>query len=189
MSQETYTKNRRGIYLVGFSGAGKSTIARLIGQILQWPVSDLDDLIVQRSGLSIPVIFQREGEPGFRRREAEALREASIDNPFVVATGGGTIVRPENRLFMSSKGWIICLEAEAETLFARIQQQSKESDPRAVRPMLDTKDQLDRIRELKQLRQTAYSLADWTVHTDRLTAEQVATEVIRAAELLEQKER
>ena len=175
----------RGIYLVGFSGSGKSTIARALGDKLQWPVSDLDDLIVERSGITIPEIFKREGEPGFRLREAEALREASHDGPFVIATGGGTIVRDENRKYMATKGWIICLEAQPETLLSRIQHQLQESDPKAVRPLLDAVDPLDQIRSLKHDRQSAYGLADWTIHTDHLTEEQVAAEVIRAATVLE----
>jgi len=86
---------------------------------------------------------------------------------------------------MASKGWIISLEARPQTLLARIQQQLKESDPTAIRPMLDSVYPLDQIRALKHVRQPAYSLADWTVHTDRLSAEQVAAEVIRAIEFLE----
>jgi shikimate kinase/3-dehydroquinate synthase len=175
----------RGIYLVGFSGSGKSTIAKLIGEKLQWPACDLDDLIVERSNLTIPVIFQREGEPGFRLREAEALRAVSSREQFVVATGGGTIVRPENRAFMATRGWIICLEAQPQTLHARIQRQLKKSDQNAIRPMLDALYPLDQIRALKHTRQSAYGLADWTVHTDRLTQQQVADEVIRALEVLE----
>jgi shikimate kinase/3-dehydroquinate synthase len=175
----------RGIYLVGFSGSGKSTIAKSIGDTLQWPACDLDELIVERSGMTIPLIFQQEGEPGFRLRETEALRAASSSGPFVVATGGGTVVRPENRNLMASKGWIICLEAQPQTLLGRIQQQLKEFDPKAIRPMLDAVYPLDQIRALKHTRQSAYGLADWTVHTDRLTTEQVAAEVIRAADILE----
>jgi len=130
------------------------------------------------------MIFEREGEPGFRSREAEALRAVSNSGPFVVATGGGTPVRAENRQFMSSKGWIVCLEGRPEILLARIQRQLKESDPTAIRPMLDAVYPLDQVRALKNTRQSLYALADWTVHTDRLTLQEVAEEVIRAAEML-----
>ena len=97
MNEHTNAEKIRGIYLVGFSGSGKSLIANRVGQMLQWPVCDLDDLIVERSGLPIPVIFQREGEAGFRVRETEALHAASANERFVIATGGGTVTRPENR--------------------------------------------------------------------------------------------
>ncbi len=178
-------KGIRGIYLIGFSGSGKSTIARLIGEGLKCPAYDLDEVIVERSGMTIPVIFASEGEPGFRMREGEALRAVSNSGPFVIATGGGTPIRTENRLFMASKGWIICLEGRPESLLARIQQQLKEADPNAVRPMLDAVYPLDQVRALKHSRQSIYALADWTVHTDRLTPQQVADEVIRAVGLLD----
>jgi 3-dehydroquinate synthase len=175
----------RAIYLVGFSGSGKSTIARLIGETLQWPSFDLDQLIEERSGMTIPVIFQKEGESGFRQREAEVLRSVSNAGPCVIATGGGAVVPAENRLFMASKGWVIFLEGRPQTLLARIQQQLKDSGASAIRPMLDAVYPLDQVRALKHSRQSAYALADWTVHTDRLTTEQVAAEVIRAAGLLQ----
>jgi 3-dehydroquinate synthase len=175
----------RGIYLVGFSGTGKSSIAPMIGAMLGCPVYDLDQTIVERSGMTIPVIFAREGESGFRLRETEALRTVSDSGPFVIAAGGGTPIRLENRIIMASKGWIICLEARPEVLLARIQEQLKESDPAAIRPMLDAVYPLDQVRALKHSRQSIYALADWTVHTDRLTREQVAQEVVRAVEMLE----
>ena len=85
---------RRGIYLIGFSGTGKSTIARAVADELNWPMCDLDQFIIERSGMTIPVIFQREGETGFRLREAEALRDVSESGPFVVACGGAAVTLP-----------------------------------------------------------------------------------------------
>ena len=174
----------RGIYLVGFSGSGKSTIAKLIGEKLGWPACDLDSMIVRQTGLSIPQIFEQEGESGFRFREAEALRAASSSEPFIVATGGGTIVREENRSFMASKGWIVCLEAKPQTILARIQKQVAEAEENAERPLLQASDPLEQIQVLKRARQAVYGEADWTIHTDRLSREQVVMEVIRAADLL-----
>ena len=176
----------RGIYLVGFSGSGKSTIAQLLGARLDWPVYDLDLVIVERSGMTIPVIFKSEGEAGFRAREAEALREVSNSAPFVVATGGGTFVKMENRRFMEGKGWIIALEGRPEILLARIELQLRRAEPGAIRPLLDAVYPLEQVRALKHSRQSVYALADWTVHTDRLSPDQVAAEVIRAVELLKQ---
>ena len=176
----------RGIYLVGFSGTGKSTVALLVGAQLGWKVFDLDQVIAERAGMTIPLIFEREGEPGFRLREAEALREVSAEGAFVVATGGGAAVRAENRRVMASRGWIIALEGRPETLNARIQLQRERADPAAIRPMLEAVHPLDQVRALKHSRQSVYALADWTVHTDRLTPGQVAAEVIRARDLLEQ---
>ena len=176
----------RGIYLVGFSGTGKSTVARIVGARLGWKVFDLDHVIAQKAGMTIPLIFSREGEPGFRVREAEALRDVSVDGAFVVATGGGAAVRAENRRVMASRGWVITLEGRPEALHARIQRQLKNADPDAIRPMLDAVYPLDHVRALKHTRQPVYALSDWTVHTDRLTPDQVAAEVIRARDLLEE---
>jgi len=175
----------RGIYLIGFSGSGKSTIARTVATELGWPAFDLDQIIIERTGMTIPAIFQAEGEPGFRLREEEALRAVSEVAPFVVACGGGAAVRIENRRLMASKGWIVTLEGRPEALNARIQRQLQEAAPDAVRPMLDAAYPIDQIRALKHSRQSAYALADWTVHTDRLTPDQVAAEVVRAVRLLE----
>ncbi len=175
----------KGIYLVGFSASGKSTIAKLVGEKLNWPAYDLDEEIEKQSGTTIPVIFQKEGEPGFRLRETKALRALSDSDGFVVATGGGTFISSTNRQLMARNGWTICLEGQPQTLLSRIQRQLHEADPKAIRPLLDAMYPLDQIRTLKNSRQSAYALADWTVHTDRLSAEQIADEVIRAAKILD----
>jgi shikimate kinase/3-dehydroquinate synthase len=176
----------RAIYLIGFSGSGKSTVAKLIGAQLCVPVYDLDRIIVERSGMSIPIIFEREGEAGFRVRETEALRIVASSGPCVVATGGGAPIRVENRRLMTNTGWIITLEGRPETLHTRIQLQLQQSDPDAIRPMLDAVYPLEQVRALKHSRQSVYALADWTIHTDRLNSKQVAAEVLRAIDLLQQ---
>jgi len=175
----------KGISLVGFSGTGKSTVAQLIGARLLWPVYDLDRVIVERSGMTVPDIFKREGEAGFRARETEVLREISDSGPFVIATGGGAFLSAENRRLMEDRSWVVTLEARPEILLARIEAQLRRAESDAIRPLLDAVDPLEQIRSLKASRQPAYALADWTVHTDRLSLDQIVSEVIRAVELLE----
>jgi shikimate kinase len=175
----------RAVFLVGFSGTGKSTVARLAAARLGLPAVDLDRAIAERAGCAIPEIFARDGEAAFRELEAEALRAAATAGPAVVATGGGAPVRPENRRIMAEAGWVVSLEARPETLGARIRRQLGQAADDAVRPLLGEGDPLARIRALKHARQSVYALADWTVHTDRLTPEQVAGEVVRAVRLLE----
>jgi shikimate kinase len=175
----------RGIWLVGMSGTGKSTVASLAAARLGWPVIDLDAVIEERSGMRVPAIFEREGERGFRERESEALRAVASAGPAVVATGGGAPLRDENRALMERTGWVIALEARPETLHARIEAQLAREAAGAVRPLLGAGDPLERLRALKAARQPVYALAHWTIHTDRLAPEQVAAEVVRAREILE----
>jgi shikimate kinase len=174
----------RGIYLIGFSGTGKSTVARLVGAQLGWPAYDIDRIIAESCGIDIPAIFAREGEEGFRARETAALRAIPRDDPFVAATGGGMPLREENRRLMADSGWVIALEGRPETLLARLQRQRHDDAPDAVRPLLDAPATLDHLRAMKERRQPLYALADWTVHTDRLSPEQVADEIVRAVAIL-----
>jgi shikimate kinase len=174
----------RNIYLIGFSGTGKSTVAGLVGARLGLAAHDLDQIIVAQSGMAIPAIFAGEGEAGFREREGAALRAIAAAGPAVVATGGGAVLRDENRALMAATGWVVTLEARPETIRRRIEAQLRQAAPDAVRPLLGADDPLEQARALKQRRQHLYALADWTVHTDRLSAEQVAAEIVRAVALL-----
>jgi len=175
----------RIIYLIGFSGTGKSTIARLVGARLGLPVSDLDALIVARAGRPIAEIFASEGEDAFRALETSVLREVAARAPAIVATGGGVPTLPHNLAIMRETGWLIALEALPETLHDRLHDQLRAAGPREVRPLLDDPDPLGRIAALKATRQPVYAQAHWTIHTDRLDMAQVADEVVRAVALLQ----
>jgi len=168
----------RRIFLTGFSFSGKSCVAPLVATTLGWRAVDLDDLIEEAAGKDIASIFAAEGEPGFRASESEALRRACEESEVVVATGGGVVVAKENRRLMAESGIVVCLEARPETIRRRLEQTDAESD--SERPLLSGADPLARVCHLKALRQPLYALADFTVHSDDLTPELVAEEVVRA---------
>lgn len=178
----------RTIYLTGFSGTGKSTVARHLAARLGVPTYDVDATIVERAGRPIADIFANDGESAFRTLESEALRsisEAAREHGGVIATGGGVPLAEANRRLMFEHGWVIGLEAHPETIYERVHRQLRTDGQAGVRPLLDDPDALGRIQGLKTARQFVYSLAHWTIHTDRLTPEQVAGEIVRAITLLD----
>ncbi|MCJ7509508.1 MAG: 3-dehydroquinate synthase [Dehalococcoidia bacterium] len=171
-------KQAQRIILTGFSGTGKTEVARLVAERLGWQAVDSDDAIVEAAGKPIPAIFRDHGEKHFRTLEHTILRQLCSRPKTVIAAGGGAILAAENRRLMAQGGFIVCLEARPETILERLRPQF-ESDP-VARPLLATPDSLRRIRELKSFRQPFYALADHTVHTDGLSMEQVAAEVVHA---------
>src|SRR3990170_5120611 len=167
------------IVLTGFSGTGKSAVAALVAERLGWELVDTDSLVEQAAGRPIADIFAREGETRFRELEAEAVRQACARERAVVSAGGGATLRPDSRRLLADGGFVVCLEARPETVLQRLREGVEgELD----RPLLAGADPLSRIRELKAARQPVYALADHTVHTDGLTPEDVAAEVVRAWE-------
>ncbi len=178
----------RPIYLIGFSGTGKSTIAQLLAARLGLPAHDVDDVIVEQNGRAITEIFAQDGEPAFRVLETAALRALSVQSRqtgAVIATGGGVPLAEENRQLMFEHGWVICLDAQPAVIQQRLATQVPAAGQTAVRPLLEDADPLGRIRQLKTGRQFVYSLAHWTIHTDYLTPAQVVDELVRAVALLE----
>ncbi len=166
------------IVLTGFSGTGKTKVARVVAERLGWQAVDTDDLIVEWAGKPIPHIFAQDGEEAFRRLERDVLSEVCRQPRVVIGVGGGANVSGESRRIMAHGGFIVCLEARPETILQRLRPQF-ERDPEA-RPLLAGADPLGRIRELKATRAPFYALADHTVHTDGLSPEQAAHEVVRA---------
>jgi shikimate kinase / 3-dehydroquinate synthase len=170
------------IVLTGFSGAGKTAVASFVAQALGWEIADTDDIVQRAAGKSILEIFADGGEKLFRELEVDAIRAACSRESVVVSTGGGAVLRADNRHAMADGGFIVCLEARPETILRRLSAGGRPLD----RPLLTTGDPLSRIRALKEARQHLYALCDWTVNTDALTPKQVAAEVVRAYEELGQ---
>ena len=173
------------LFLIGFSGAGKSAVGRRAAALLGWEFADTDEAIVEADGRPIPRIFAEEGEAGFRRCEQDALRGMLERERVVVSTGGGLPLDAENRCLMESAGVVVALEARPETIEARLAAVPPD-DARAegmARPMLRPgggESALERIAALKRERQWAYALAAWTIQTDALSVEQAAHEAARA---------
>ena len=172
--------NNNNLYLIGFSGSGKSTVGRDVALALGWTFIDTDDEIVRRSGSTIDKIFADIGEEGFREAEHEVLATITRGTHCVVSTGGGIVTEERNWQLMADSGVVVCLEARPETIANRV----AEGKTEPVRPMIDP-DLLGRpVHDLKAERQHLYARADWTVHTDRLAPQTVADEVVRALKTL-----
>ncbi|MBI4197993.1 MAG: bifunctional shikimate kinase/3-dehydroquinate synthase, partial [Chloroflexi bacterium] len=174
------------IVITGFSGTGKSQVARAVADLLGWTCVDTDAEVVRRAGMPIARIFQAQGEAAFRRLEREAVQEACAGKGSVIATGGGAIMDPASLSAMTANGFLVCLEARPETIYRRLTENKRENDQAPgladaeERPLLGGPDPLARIQALKAQRQPTYALAHWTVHTDSLSIADVAQEVVRA---------
>ena len=157
------------IYLIGFMGAGKSTVGRLLAERLDWSFIDLDDAIERVEGRSIADIFEDSGEPHFRRVESEQLREASRLPNRLVALGGGTYAHPENRAHVEENGLSVYLETALESIRDRI-------DDDSARPLFA--DSL-RVAELYRQRLPSYRMASVTVNTNGLDPKDIANRIFR----------
>lgn len=175
---------KSNIFVTGFSGSGKTTVGRVVARRLGWRFVDNDEEIVREAGMSIEAIFADMRESHFRELERQCLTVLCQGDQQVVSTGGGIVTDEANRKLMERNGVIVFLEARPETIYERLVQQRSEGDGPVVRPMLTSPDPLARIRELKAERQAGYALAHWTVHTDQLSPEEVAQEVVRGWETL-----
>ena len=172
-------RNLSNIFLIGFSYSGKSQAGRKVAERLGWDFTDTDDEIVAQAKKPIPEIFAEDGEERFRELESQALMRVCPKKEMVIATGGGIILAAENRELMKKSGVVVCLQAEPDTIYNRLLIDDEKGESKVVRPLLSGTDPERRIAQLKEFRQPYYSVADWTVHTDSLTLEEVAVEVIR----------
>jgi len=153
--------HRGNLFLVGMPGCGKSTLGRLLAKRLNKTFYDADTELERRLGVSIPLIFELEGEPGFRDREEAVLSDLVGLANVVLSTGGGAILRPANRERLSQGGTVLYLHAPPATLWERTRRSKH-------RPLLQAPDPFARIRELYELRDALYrEVADLVVESDR----------------------
>jgi shikimate kinase len=166
-------KTPGSLFLTGPMGAGKSTIGRQLSRQLKMPFHDSDHEIEQRTGVDIPLIFELEGEAGFRKRESAVIDELTRLPDIVLATGGGAILDPENRQHLSSRGQVIYL-------YASVNQQLKRTRRDRNRPLLQTADPRARLEELMAVRDPLYrEIADMIVDTDGMHVRDVVRQIMQ----------
>ena len=164
--------SHRNIILIGPMGSGKSTIGNIIARRLHREFQDSDHFIEERTGVDIARIFDVEGEQGFRDRESNALNELLRANDRVIATGGGSILREENRQLLKQKGYIIFLDTSVNQQMHRLRRDKK-------RPLLQTENPRERLETLLAERRPIYlDLADLAVKTDKRVARRLAADII-----------
>src|SRR4051794_29586786 len=153
--------HRGNLFLVGLPGSGKSTLGRLISRRLNKTFYDADTELERRLGVSVPVIFEIEGEAGFRERERAVLAELAAIQNIVLATGGGAVLHPDNRKCLKLNGTVVYLHATPQIVYERTRRSKH-------RPLLNTPDPMNRLNELYHIRNPLYrEIADLVIESDR----------------------
>jgi len=159
------------IFLIGPMGVGKSTIGRQLADKIGRKFIDSDSEIEKKTGASIDLIFEIEGEEGFRKRECKMIEELTGLNQVVLATGGGAILDSDNRNYLKQRGTVIYLKASTEKLVQRTERGSG-------RPLLQTDDKLGRIQDLLATREPWYEeTADLIIHTDDHSVKEIVSDI------------
>jgi shikimate kinase len=157
-------KDRTNIFLVGLMGAGKTTVGRQLAKVLHKTFYDADHEIERRTGVNIPLIFEIEGETGFRKREEAVIEELTGLDNIVLATGGGAVLSPANRSHLKNRGMVIYLHGQPDHLHQRTRRDKN-------RPLLQTDDPRARLKALYVQRDPLYrEVADWVEETGRESA-------------------
>ena len=158
-------------------GEGKSTVGKVLAKKLGRRFLDADHVIEERCGVKIPVIFEMEGEAGFRKREAQTIRDVTSEENIILATGGGAVLLPENRKALSERGTVIYLHANPVELWHR----TKGSEGR---PLLKTGDPKKILENLYAVRDPLYrEIADHIIETGRPSVNQLVNTLIMQLEL------
>jgi len=162
------------IYLIGPMGSGKTAVGKQLARLLGYPFLDSDQEIERATGADIPLIFEREGEAGFRRREREMIAELVGRQGIVLATGGGAVLNENSRKLLAANGWVVYLQTSTA-------QQAERASRNRQRPLLHGHNPQQRLAELMKIREPLYrSVADFIVSTDRQRVSSVAEAIMTA---------
>lgn len=168
---------QRNLTLVGPMGAGKSTIGRLLAKELGLLFQDSDRIIEERTGAGIPLIFELEGEAGFREREQQVIGELMQQRGMVLATGGGAVLRPENRAALAAGSLVIYLHTSVEHQLERTARDRN-------RPLLQTENPGQVLQDLLAVREPLYrEIADIIIETDTRPPRMVVQEILAQLDL------
>jgi len=160
------------IVITGFMGTGKTTVGRRVAELLKLPFFDVDDSIKRQTGHTIADLFRLKGESAFRALESATVQELSMQDKAVIATGGGSLMNPQNREFLEKRGILVCLTARSGTLLERLKDD-------LTRPLLAGETMPERVDRLMQERQAVYAMCPIQIATDGKTINQVAEEVVQ----------
>ena len=162
------------LFLIGPMGAGKTTLGRLIAQDLGYDFVDSDRVIEARTGVTIPTIFDIEGEEGFRERESRIIDELTQRDRIVLATGGGAILRPENRRWLHERGFVVYLKVS-------IRQQLERTMRDRSRPLLQTPDPAATLTRLAEIRKPLYEeTAHFSINTNHSRTRTLKNKIVAA---------
>ncbi|OYT91103.1 MAG: shikimate kinase [Burkholderiales bacterium PBB3] len=165
------------VSLIGLPGSGKSTVGRQLARRLQLPFFDSDKVIEERIGCSIKDFFAREGESAFRDIESAVIDELTQKSGCVLSTGGGAVLRPENRLNLHSRGHVVYLKSMPEELARRLKHDTS-------RPLLQVDDPLTRLRDLFAVRDPLYrETAHYVIETGRPSVAMLVNMIVMQLEL------
>lgn len=167
----------QSVFLVGLPGSGKSTVGRQLARRLGLPFVDSDQVIEQRIGSSIRAFFDREGEEAFRDLESQVIDEVTLGPLSVVATGGGAVLRPENRACLNDRGCVVYLRSTPEDLARRLRNDRH-------RPLLQVADPLVRLKDLYAQRHPLYAeTAHFAIDTGRPSVATLVNMILMQLEL------
>jgi 3-dehydroquinate synthase len=176
-SAEKLQSVHRNIFLVGLMGAGKTTVGRALAKKLNKRFIDSDHEIEARTGVSIPLIFEIEGEASFRQRESDVIHDLTAESDIVLATGGGAILRPENRECLKARGTVIYLRASVSSILQRTAHDKN-------RPLLQTANPRERIEQLAREREQYYTeVADLIIETGRPNVQLLVQSIVSQLEM------